>query len=189
MAKRDDEFTYDVSEDGATKIETSGNRRSKIISATVTGVLVVAGLAGGAAFAISRIQPGEQSNGSASSHGIASAGTGTQTPRPVVSRTSSVAKTIVVPPAPFEDKDGARKFHEQPASGAAQASTSATAAPSSSTPPTFGNGGDKGGDHNGDHNGDFNGDPNHHKDFNGVKPPHGGHDDGGFSLPSPAPTN
>jgi hypothetical protein len=186
MAKHDDEFTYDVSEDRATQVETSGNGRSKLISATMTGILVAAGLAGGAAFAISRIPHDVASGSSAiSKHPKPHPGDGTQTPSPAVSPSMDAAKTIVVPPAPFVDKGGARKFHEQPAGGAAQASTSATAAPLSSAPPTFGNGGDKGGDHNGD----FNGDPNHHKDFNGVKPPHGGHDDGGFSLPSPAPTN
>jgi hypothetical protein len=186
MAKHDDEFTYDVGNDGASAPEATAGVRSKVITVAVTGALVLAGLAGGAAFAISRIPHDVASGSSAiSKHPKPNSGEGTQTPSPAVSATMDAAKTIVVPPAPFVDKGGARKFHEQPAGGAAQASTSAPAAPSSSAPPTFGNGGDKGGDHNGD----FNGDPNHHKDINGVKPPHAGHDDGGFSLPSPTTTN
>ena len=176
MAKRDDEFTYDVSEDGATQVETSGTSRSKIISATVTVVLVGAGLAGGAAFAISRLphdQVSISSGGSAAN--IANSSTGTEAPTPEPTANSEAAKTIVVPPASFDDKGGERNFHEQPAGGAAQASTSATAAPLASAPPSFGNG--DGNEREGD------GGERHHKDLGGLKPSRPGHDNqGGFAT-------
>ena len=177
MAKHDDEFTYDVSEDGATQDETSGSGRSKIISATMTSILVAAGLAGGAAFAISRLPHDEAPIVSAgSAQTIANSATSAQTPTPAATPTAEAAKTIVVPPASFDDKGGERNFHEQPAGSAAQASTSATAAPLASTPPSFGNG--DGNEREGD------GGERHHKDFGGLKPGRPGHDNqGGFATP------
>jgi hypothetical protein len=180
MTKRDDDFTYDVTSDQTSRFEKSESNRTKIISISVTGVLVLAGLAGGAAFAISRLPQSSAplvSSGSIESETTEISSDGPQSPSP--EPTVAAAKTIVVPPAAFDDKGGARNFHKQPADGAAQASTSASATPAASTPPSFG-----GGEHEGEEK--------HRKGFGGVKPPHShdeGHDEGGFTLPSPAPTN
>ena len=181
MAKRAEEFTYDVSSDDANQTDASASSRSKIISASVTAVLVLAGLAGGAAFALSRVLPESTPVGSgvaSQTETTQSSGAGTQTPTPEA--TQAAPKTIVVPPAPFDDKDGARNFHKPPADGAAQASTSATATPSA-PPPAFGQGGER------------EGEEKHRKGFEGVKPPHSreesNDDEGGFTLPAPAPTH
>ena len=181
MVKRDDDFTYDVSSDQPSRFEESESNRNKIISISVTGVLLLAGLAGGAAFAISRLPQTSAplvSSGSIESETTEISSDGPQSPSP--EPTVAAAKTIVVPPAPFDDKDGARNFHKPPADGAAQASTSATATPSA-PPPAFGQGGER------------EGEEKHRKGFEGVKPPHSreesNDDEGGFTLPAPAPTH
>jgi hypothetical protein len=168
MAERNDDFTYDVTAETDSQHESVSNSstRNKVVSASVTGVLVFAGLAGGAAFALTRLpaQSTTISSGSSQSESTNNAGLASPTAAPTPTPSPTEGKTIVVPPAPFDDKGGERNFHNQPADGAAQASTSATATPS--TPPSFG-----GGEHEGD--------GRHHGDFGGVKPPRLGHDNQG----------
>ena len=165
MTKRNDEFIYDAAASDGSPNEPISSRSvgSKLLSASVTGVLVVAGLAGGAAFALTRMpSEGASTIGSGST---ANSNPSNQQPQTAEANATpgAPAKTIVVPPAAFDDKDGERNFHPKPGSGAAQASTSATPAPLASTPPSFGGG-------------EREGDEKHHRDFGGVRPPRPGHD-------------
>lgn len=165
MAKRNDEFIYDATAIDGSQDEPIRARRvgSKLLSASVTGFLVVAGLAGGAAFALSRLP--NQNQTTTGSQTTETANPASQQPQTAVAEAtpSSSPKTIVVPPAAFDDKDGERNFHPQPGSGAAQASTSSTPGTLASTAPSFGGGEREGND-------------KHHRDFGGERPPRPGHD-------------
>lgn len=127
------------------------SRSSRLRATTfgTTALLVVAGLAGGAAFALSN--PSQNGSSSAApavqseSSSVQTAENAAATPDPSASATTDatistatgsatsdkvVGKTIAVPPAAFDDKNGEREFHENPpaagsapAAGSGQAST------------------------------------------------------------------
>jgi len=127
-------------------------RTSRLRATTVgtTALLVVAGLAGGAAFALS--SPGQsgtsttapvvqsesasvQTAENAAATPEASASSTAAEPTPATSSSSSLGKTIAVPPAAFDDKNGEREFHENP-------STPSSSSGTSSGTPSFGGGED-----------------------------------------------
>lgn len=136
-------------------------RPSRLRATTVgtTALLVVAGLAGGAAFALSN--PSQTGASSAApivqseSSSVQTAENAAATPEPTASSTSEAAtsaaagsatsdkvvgKTIAVPPATFDDKNGEREFHENPppAAGSGQVSTGS----GTTGTPSFGGGDD-----------------------------------------------
>lgn len=143
-------------------------RPSRLRATTVgtTALLVVAGLAGGAAFALSN--PSQTGTSSAApivqseSSSVQTAENAAATPEPTASSTTQAAtstaagsatsdkvvgKTIAVPPATFDDKNGEREFHENPppaGSGSAPAAGSGQASTGSGTTgtPSFGGGDD-----------------------------------------------
>jgi hypothetical protein len=171
-----EDYEYGGNLPSVESVEVESSARSSRLRATTVGttaLLVVAGLAGGAAFALSNpvkslsnsaapivqsesntVQAAEtNSSPAATSNTDASAA-----PSASASATSHavLGKTIAVPPAAFDDKNGEREFHENPpaatsTSGSGSGSTSSSApangsgqAATGSTTgtPTFGGGDD-----------------------------------------------
>lgn len=125
--------------------------RFRFTTVGTTALLVVAGLAGGAAFALSNpvksltspagpiVQTESSSVQAAEAAASPSATAGTDaSPAPSASSSATsnavLGKTIAVPPAAFDDKNGEREFHENPP--AANTATGSAPAPSSSQAPS-----------------------------------------------------
>lgn len=146
--------------------------RYSVATLATTSVLVAVGLVGGAAFAISATLPAKQSSGSVQvtdGSGAATASTDASSPMPSPSSSATAGdddsghklsgKTIAIPPAAFDDKDGGRDFHPAPQAGGTGSTAAPSAAPSA---PSFGGGkGDREGDHR---------EGEHHKPRPGVTP-------------------
>ena len=162
MSKRGinpNDYEYDGSESVDEAVapvrETGRTGRFHATTALTTAVLAAAGLLGGAAFAITNsggalgtsslpmVQtPSTESvaNPSSAPTEVASP-SATATTDSSASQTTAGGKTIAVPPAAFEDKNGERDFHGS--KPAASTAPDATATPSATAPaPSFGGGGD-----------------------------------------------
>ena len=131
--------------------------RYSVATLATTSVLVAVGLVGGAAFALSATLPAKQSSGSVQVTDGSGAATASTDASPIPSPSSSATagdddsghklsgKTIAIPPAAFDDKDGGRDFHPAPQAGGTGSTAAPSAAPSA---PYFGGGkGDREGDH------------------------------------------
>jgi hypothetical protein len=174
MSKHEDtnrDFEYNGS--APTDVEYVQERpvRSGKYSATAivtTSLLVAGGIVGGAAFAIthapqsaSPATPVVDASSSASPSAVAASPTPSTSPSGLPGKPHKFGKTISVPPAAFDDKDGGRDFHSAPKPGATNAPTPGATPSSLPSAPTFGGGG-----HDGDHGfGD-----DHHKRDHGFNP-------------------
>ena len=163
------DYEYDGSESIEEAVESAKvaprAARFRATTAVTTAVLAAAGLVGGAAFALTN-SSGELGSDAlpmvqipAGESGVNPAAAPSQVATPAATPTTDLSasqgatggKTIAVPPAAFEDKNGERDFHGG-SKPAASSNPGATATPGATVaPPNFG-GGDDG--HDGHEGGD-----------------------------------
>jgi hypothetical protein len=130
------------------EIPENAGKRARAIGAVTTTILVAGGLVGGAAFAMGSLgnntTPSSATVSTTTIQPTSTAATATSATPDSTPTATSTPRTIAVPPAPFSDEEGKRKFSKPSGS----TGTVSTAAPSGSPAPvvtgapSFGGSGD-----------------------------------------------